>query len=344
MKNARPKVTRVSYTESVFGKAHVLFDNGRMLDEPVEERHVYMYENLEDVSNHPYVWQCEFLIDFGGKEYKRSNIYLHCNGKNRKILKVDKSEQPDSGHVTFLIDKTEWRGELLGLIREQEKDFYLSEDELLLASHDLLKEEYSWVHFKNHVEINGSIADGLAFVNHCSNYNSSTKIIGFEAKTNRDNYLRLYGQLSSYLSICDEVYLVIEDKAVPADLPFYVGIIQVQDSKTKVLRRATSLKHSIDVGECWKNLLKSLCINIGLKRETPLIKFFHTIEDIKRKLIWNQFVIGWHQTYVKEYVQLTDEEKKLVRLFFEDDKEKDKHDDKTLMKILTLDHWAQENK
>ncbi len=60
-------------------------------------------------------------------------------------------------------------------------------------------------------------------------------------------------------------------------------------------------------------------------------------------MIWNQFVIGWHQTYVKEYVPLTDDEKKLIRLFFETNKEKNSAEDienKSLVKILTLDHWT----
>ena len=208
----------------------------------------------------------------------------------------------------------------------------------MIASHDLLKGEYSWVHFKRQVEIDGCIVDGLAFVNHCNNYNSNTKIIGFEAKTNHDNYKRLYNQINSYLSICDEVYLVIEDKEIPKDLPFYVGVIQVRDSISNITRRAASLKHSADVGDCWKTLLKNLCVNIGLKRETPLIRFFNTIENIKRKMIWNQFVVGWHQTYVEEYVSLTDDEKKLIKLFFDTEKAEDV---KSLVKLLTLDDFFQ---
>ena len=163
----------------------------------------------------------------------------------------------------------------------------------------------------------------------------NAKIIGFEVKTNRDNYSRLFNQISAYQSICDEVYLVVEDRSPPKDLPIYVGIIHVIDGNAKIHRRATSLKHSIDPGECWKTLLKSICIHAGLKRETPLTSFFDTVENIKRKLIWNQFVIGFHQTYVKEYVPLSNDEKRLLQLFFnefvEDDKSKDS------IKYLTLD-------
>jgi len=350
MKNSKPKVVKVIYDPS-FGsdkKKVILFDDGKMMDDPIEERR-YWYgevEGPESVSNLPYRFSCDFVIQFGGKEYIRSGIYLHCNGTERKILIIDsdrvEGKPPDAantGHVSFLIEPKEWKGKLLTHIKHQEKEFYLSEHELLIASHDLLKGEYSWVHFKQHVEIDGCIADAMAFVNHCdtcNRYNSNTKIIGFEAKTNHDNYKRLYDQINSYLSICDEVYLVIEDKDVPKDLPFYVGVIKVYDGASKITRRATSLKHSADVGDCWKTLLKNLCINIGLKRETPLIKFFNTIENIKRKLIWNQFVIGWHQTYVKEYVSLTDDEKKLIKLFFDTETDEDL---KPLVKLLTLDNF-----
>jgi len=335
MKSSKPKVVKVSYKE------HILFD-GSISDICIEERQSYYPpDSPEEIANQQQVYSCEFMIEFGGKEYTRSDIQLHCSKNNRNILKVekDKDERFEAGHVSFVIEPHEWKAELINLIKQQEDEFYLSEHELLNASSDLLKGEYSWVHFKRHVEIDGCIVDGLAFVNHCNNYNSSTKIIGFEIKTNHDNYLRLYNQINSYLSICDEVYLVIEDKKIPKDLPFYVGVIQVQDSISKITRRGTSLKHSADVGDCWKTLLKNLCVNIGLNRDTPLIDFFNTIENIKRKMIWNQFVVGWHTTYVKEYVTLTDDEKKLLRIFFADEKTET---NEPLVKILTLDHFFEQ--
>ncbi len=340
MKNSNPKVVKVSYKG--FNKEEYIFFDGSILDTYIEERHLYYpSDSPAEASNHQHVYLCDFVIEFGGKEYTRDEIKLHCNGKNRKILKIekDKDERFESGHVSFVIEPHEWKAELVNLIKQQEDEFYLSEHELLNASSDLLNGEYSWVHFKRHVEIDGCIVDGLAFVNHCNNYNSSTKIIGFEIKTNHDNYLRLYDQINSYLSICDEVYLVIEDKKIPKDLPFYVGVIRVQDSISEITRRATSLKHSVDVGDCWKTLLKNLCVNIGLKRDTPLIEFFNTMENIKRKLIWNQFVVGWHTTYVKEYVTLTDDEKRLLRIFFTENTDKA---GVPLIKILTLDHFFEQ--
>jgi hypothetical protein len=328
MKNSNPKVIRVRAGE------HILF-NGSISDLCIEERRLYYPpDSPQEVANQQQVYSCEFIIEFGGKEYIRSYIKLHCNNDNRKMLRVEKGidERYEAGHVSFVIEPHEWKSELLSLIKQQEDEFYLSEHELLNASNDLLKGEYPWIHFKRQVEIDGCIVDGLAFVGKSNNYDSTTKIIGFEIKTNQDNYLRLYNQINSYLSICDEVYLVIEDKKIPKDLPFYVGIIRVQDSISKIERRAVSLKHSIDPGEHWKTLLKNFCTSIDLKRSTPLIDFFAVAENIKRKLIWNQFVVGWHTTYVKEYVTLTDDEKRLLQIFF-------KEEDTPLVKILTLDYF-----
>jgi hypothetical protein len=332
MKNSSPKVIRVRAGE------HILFD-GSISEVCVEERRLYFPpDSPAEVANQQHIFLCEFVIEFGGKEYIRSDIQLHCRKNNRKILKIekDKDERYNSGYVSFLIEPLEWKAELVNLIKQHEDEFYLSEYELLNVSSDLLKGEYPWVHFKRHVEIDGCIVDGLAFVGKSNNYDSNTKIIGFEIKTNRDNYRRLYDQINSYLSICDEVYLVIEDKKTPKDLPFYVGIIRVQDSTTQIERRAVSLKHTIDSGEHWKTLLKNFCTSIDLKRSTPLIEFFDTVENIKRKLIWNQFVVGWRKTYVKEYVALTDNEKRLLRIFFAD------RIDEPLVKILTLDHFFEQ--
>ena len=124
-------------------------------------------------------------------------------------------------------------------------------------------------------------------------------------------------QVNAYLSIADEVYLVVESKQPPPDLPFYVGIIKVQDGIVKVVRRAQSLKHSIDINECWSTLINATRVHIGLKREHKLRDFFNAIETVKRKLIWNQFVIGFHQTYVEKYVSLTEKEKKVIKAFFD---------------------------
>ncbi|MCK5611948.1 hypothetical protein KAR91_59310 [Candidatus Pacearchaeota archaeon] len=312
----------------------ILFDNGEYRDEPVDKPSTGAFTPPEEQAKWQQTLYTKFIVKLGGSEFTRK-VELHCTGENREFAIIEHDKSAGNSTITIKIKPEEWKTQLISEIKTVEKNFYLSEEELLIEAHNLLKQEYGWIHFRNQVEIAGCIADGLAFVGSEKQYN--VKIIGFEAKTNRDNYSRLYDQLSAYQSICDGVYLVVEDRSPPKDLPFYVGIIHVIDGKAKIQRRATSLKHSIDPEECWKTLLKSICIHAGLKRETPLTTFFDTVENIKRKLIWNQFVIGFHQTYVKEYVPLSDDEKRLLQLFFNEFVE-DKND-KELVKYLTLDKF-----
>lgn len=48
-------------------------------------------------------------------------------------------------------------------------------------------------------------------------------------------------------------------------------------------------------------------------------------------------MIGFHQTYVKEYVPLLDDEKRLLQLFFNEFIEDDNSNES--VKYLTLDKW-----
>ena len=93
MKNSKPKVVKVIYNTFIDSerKKIVLFNDGKMLDEPIVERHWYMAERPENISNRQYIFLCDFIIQFGDKEYIRSDIPLHCNGGGRKILKIDVS-------------------------------------------------------------------------------------------------------------------------------------------------------------------------------------------------------------------------------------------------------------
>lgn len=341
MNHKTPKVVQIIKTSSFGEKKEeiILFDNGKFCDEPIEIHSNSIYTTPKNQANWNQTLYTKFIVNLGGSEFIRK-FELKCTGDNREfaIIKYDKSTE--TSEITIKIKPDEWKTQLVSEIKSVEKNFYLTEEELLIEAHNLLKKEYIWTHFRNQVEIAGRIADGLAFVGSEKQYNA--KIIGFEVKTNHDNYSRLFDQISAYQSICDEVYLVVEDRSPPKDLPVYVGIIHVINGKSKIHRRATSLKHSIDPDECWNTLLKSICIHAGLKRDTPLTSFFDTVENIKRKLIWNQFVIGFHQTYVKEYVPLSDDEKRLLQLFFNEFIEDDNSNES--VKYLTLDKFIGGNK
>ena len=40
------------------------------------------------------------------------------------------------------------------------------------------------------------------------------------------------------------------------------------------------------------------------------------IEDIKRKMMWNQFIVGWNTSWREGYVDFSEREKRLVRSYF----------------------------
>jgi len=313
------KVIKVSFHQLGYKekeKEIILFENQEIREEPIEQDNwVSSGTTPEKEANEEKSLIVDFYIKLGNKIFERDYITLKCLKRERKIIKTIKEKgMINTITVYYLLEKEDFEYSLLKEIKKQEKNFCLTEGELIEESNKIIDGLYKWKHFRTQVEIDGCIADGLAFVGQEEHH--TAKIIGFEAKTNKDNYLRLYSQLNAYLSICDEVYLIIEDKEPPKDLPFYVGIIKVEQGIGKIIREAQSLKHSIDVHECWSTLLKALNKHVGLERKTNTIQFFNAIDNIKRKLIWNQFVMGFHQSYVSEYVPLTEEEKRIVRTYF----------------------------
>lgn len=255
---------------------------------------------------------CKFFIRLGEMNFER-DIDVTCPKRERKTVNVVKESYGESYY--YEIEKQDFAEDLQNQIMKLQKDFWMTENELIESAHKLMDADYSSVHFKQQVEINHSIIDGIAF---CKDYLMGNKflIVGFEAKTDKDNYGRLFGQINSYLAICDMVYLVVQNKEIPKDLPFFVGVISSQSGKGEILRRAYSLKHSVEAAECWNTMLHNLEKHVGLGRGERAMLFFDAIETIKKKLIWNQFVVGFHRAWHEDYIPLTPKEKRLIKTFF----------------------------
>lgn len=313
------KVVKVELNLYHQSEPEVLYENLRFRGDPVTMRETLW--DLEEKKNYNKIHESltldlKFYVQLGSKIYKREYEKIECKPSKRLILREEERQKYRNTHVFFELEKEDWYLPLQRKIVELEKKFCLQEHELLKCADELLLAKYPWKHFRTQVEIDGRIADGLAFVGPNERYGTKTKIIGFEAKADTDNYSRLYDQSSAYLNICDEVYLIIQNKKAPTNLPFYVGIICAKSTEFKVLRRATCLKHDRNMNECWLTLLKGLNTHCGVKKGADTRKFFQLIESIKRKLLWNQFVIGFHQTYHKDYVELTIAEKKIFQNYF----------------------------
>ena len=315
-----PEVSKVIYSD-YFGKGikeRIIYQDRKILDKQLKVR-IYGEDPHGKLK-----FSVETEIKFGDKIYKRkynkggNSFEIETIKRQRKKKKDEKSVLGDSFFV--VLEQKDYEDSLLRFVHKIEKEFCLTEDELIEVAHNFIKKDYTWCLFKTQVEISGCVIDGLAFVNQKNHYKNA-KIIGFEAKTNKDNYKRLYDQLNAYLSICDKVYLIIEDKKPPIDLPFYVGIIKVDKGNGEVIREAQDIKHSIDIDNIWSTLMKNLNIHIDIsvKPKVDLFKFFVDIETIKRKLIWNQFVIGWDHGCSfsgENTAKLTDKEKRFIRSYY----------------------------
>lgn len=70
----------------------------------------------------------------------------------------------------------------------------------------------------------------LAFCTTHDNW-ETLKLIGVEIKTDKDSFKRLSSQLIDYLRIFDEVYLVLENKNFPKQVPPLIGFIKIKDGK-----------------------------------------------------------------------------------------------------------------
>lgn len=71
------------------------------------------------------------------------------------------------------------------------------------------------------------------------------EIIGIEIKSDKDTYKRLRTQLPGYYSLCDRVYLAISnEKELPENLPWFVGVLRVSKDKVQVPIPAPPLSKS----------------------------------------------------------------------------------------------------
>lgn len=246
-----------------------------------------------------------------------------CGHKLERMTRLQIKSPKNSG----FIERRDYEGVIKQTINEfQSGRIILTEGEMLSIVYDLIKEKYDAPFFKTQVCIANSIADGLAFVQD-SSYRPA-KILAFEVKTDKDNYSRLKSQVENYIHIADEVWLVVQNKKVPPDLPFFVGVIRC-NGEPQIIREAIDVKHTTDITMLWKQMIKNVNREVGLPMESDLKEFFVTVETLKRKLLWNQYVVGFHQGYVKEYLPLTSKERLLLKKVF----------GKGLENVVPLDEW-----
>lgn len=103
----------------------------------------------------------------------------------------------------------------------------------------------------------------------------------------------------------------------PTYIKVDIGVISYESGKGEILRQAQTLKHEVSVGKLWNMLINVFNQECGVPKTKVerTREFFRTVYNLKKKLIWNQLVEGYHQGYVDSYVELTENEKNLIRAF-----------------------------
>ena len=96
------------------------------------------------------------------------------------------------------------------------------------------------------------------------------RLIGFEIKSDKDNYARLNSQVKSYEEYFDENYIVIGEKhkrQIENQIPNEWGIILVSEGNISELRKARKNKkvdRECQLSLLWKIELKNILIKNGL--------------------------------------------------------------------------------
>jgi len=318
------------YDDVFLDKEIYFYDKKRFYDEDLSDiRNVGDYVNTSPLS------RVEILVEFDGGLYVRedeSGRSLDTGVKNVEgFLRRDYDvlEREVEGNYNVItkhrVIKEDYKDditEIVNFYENQDEDFFtLSERDLVESAYTLIQECWNWSKLMTQVEINERIVDGLMLLHSEGKYaheHDHYKIVGIEAKTDSDNYSRLYAQIDDYLSMVDEVWLVVESKEIPDDLPFYVGVVSHKnDMCGEILREPQTLKHDTSMSRLWQMMIQVFNKECGVnKKDTRKSReFFKAIENLKRKLIWNQLVEGYHQGYVDSYVELTDIEKTLLRVY-----------------------------
>lgn len=116
---------------------------------------------------------------------------------------------------------------------------------------------------------------------------SIIELIGIEIKSDKDKIKRLDEQLINYINLFDKVYIAIEKKMTPENLPSFVGIIRLNDV-VKIEREAQLLSISASAFITKTAAKKTIKASGGIKnRSSELVFYIDQIEKVKRKLIYN---------------------------------------------------------
>jgi len=137
------------------------------------------------------------------------------------------------------------------------------------------------------------------------------KILGFEIKSDRDNFSRLKTQLNSYNKYCDEVYVVVHKKEVPKEFLMDAGLIRVSNTGEFVIEKTCYIRSISYNDVSGKSEINILLKQQGLgSRHSSIKEIFDMTPKIWRKILFNRFfgVMSYESGKFTKYFPFTKKE------------------------------------
>ncbi|KYC45041.1 MAG: hypothetical protein AMQ74_01918 [Candidatus Methanofastidiosum methylothiophilum] len=122
------------------------------------------------------------------------------------------------------------------------------------------------------------------------------KLGGVEIKTDRDSFTRIESQIFNYAKYLDEVYLCLETREEPKNLPRFVGVLRAkEDSKEiKFCRMAKPIDYNYfsPTGIRSKGMEVTLRATDGayISKKRELIEYANNWEYLKKKFLFNSMI------------------------------------------------------
>lgn len=139
---------------------------------------------------------------------------------------------------------------------------------------------------KTQVKTRNTVIDFLVFKRDKDNRILET--IGVEIKSDKDSFDRLNRQLPDYYSICDRVYLALENKKAPESLPSFVGILRLEKNELKEIKFAEVVKGPLNFRLRKTKLSDIIEMSNGYSGSETFIESMKKIASLKKKLIFFQ--------------------------------------------------------
>ena len=151
------------------------------------------------------------------------------------------------------------------------------------------------------------------------------RLIGIEIKTNKDTFKRLAQQLPAYVRVFDKVYIAVQTKEIPEQIPQFIGVIRINEKKEITIERESQIQGSDFNDYCnnfiFKRGLAELGFKITEKDSRRLEALLNAIYGIRKKFIANTFFGSrvldcTNQNEMKFTIPLAGQEKEMLKSIF----------------------------